>query len=254
MAVYKVAYYCLSDIGKARQINQDNFIADGAYLRNHDAHMPAPLSGEFDGKTPLLLGIFDGMGGEESGETASLIASECAAKADLSDDPIEGLLNLCQNANYHICEFARENGISSMGTTGAMLAFTKDGIALCNIGDSRIFRLAEGQLTQISVDHTAPFSVGGKPPLSQNLGIPPEELRIEPYVARGQYQNGDIFLICSDGLTDMVSTEEITDILSGTDFDMAVKRLVDTAIKNGGRDNVTVIVCRVKKKRWSLFG
>lgn len=254
MKKYKVKYYCVSNIGKYRKINQDNFIADGEYLRHHEAYMPEVLLGEFDGGIPLLVGIFDGMGGEECGEVASLIASECAAKLTVGTDRVETLLSFCEEANRRICEYAKDNQVESMGTTGAMLLFSDQDITLCNIGDSRIFRLAGEELSQISVDHTAPYLVGGKPPLSQNLGIPPEEMRIEPYVAKGQYQDGDLYLICSDGLTDMVSNEEITRVLLEYDTGPAVDELLRMALENGGKDNVTIILCKVKRKRGGLFG
>ena len=104
------------------------------------------------------------------------------------------------------------------------------------------------------MDHTAPFTFGGKPPLSQNLGIPPDELKIEPYVAKGQYYDGDVYLICSDGLTDMVSEEEIADTLSGRGILEAQKRLLNAALDNGGKDNITIILCKVRKKRGGLLG
>ncbi|HAG69002.1 MAG: protein phosphatase 2C domain-containing protein [Lachnospiraceae bacterium] len=255
MAKFNVEYYCVSNIGKIRKINQDNFIAGGVYLRNHEASMPESLHGGYKGGEPLLVGVFDGMGGEECGETASLLASETAAEVTDWRDPIESLLSLCEKANEKICRFARENSIESMGTTGAMLVFDDTGITLCNIGDSRIFRFASGELVQISVDHTAPYNFGGKPPLSQNLGIPPEEMRIEPYVAKGNYQDGDIYLISSDGLTDMVTESGIARILSENDLAGAEDKLLQTALENGGRDNVTIILCEVKKRKlFGLFG
>ena len=193
------------------------------------------------------------MGGEECGEVASLLASETAASLTAGEDTVETLLSFCDEANTKICRYARENQIESMGTTGAMLLFTGEEITLCNIGDSRIFRYAGGKLTQISVDHTAPYLVGGKPPLSQNLGIPPEEMRIEPYVAKGLYQDKDLYLICSDGLTDMVSNEEISRVLAEKEIEPAVEELLYRALENGGKDNVTIILCAVRKKRGGLF-
>ena len=252
MKKYTVSYVCVSDIGRLRKINQDNFIADGEYLRQHEAKME-PLRGRFEGGAPLFVGIFDGMGGEECGEVASLLAAETAASVTVGEDTVETLLSFCDRANQKICDYAEANHVESMGTTGAMLLFTEDGITLCNIGDSRIFRYAEGGLSQISVDHTAPYLVGGKPPLSQNLGIPPEEMRIEPYVAKGQYTDQDIFLICSDGLTDMVSNEEISRILAENDLEAAEQELLSAALQNGGRDNVTIILCKVRRKRGGLF-
>ncbi|MCR5735253.1 MAG: protein phosphatase 2C domain-containing protein [Lachnospiraceae bacterium] len=256
MAVYEVSYCLVSDIGKIRKINQDNFICNGIYLRNHEGKMDDPITGVYDGKGDLLIGVFDGMGGEEHGEMASLLASETAAVTERAEDedPVDMLLGLCDRANEKIYKYAAENNIESMGTTGALLYFAKDGITLCNIGDSRIFRFVDGVLKQISFDHVAPYKVGGKPPLSQNLGIPPEEMQIDPYVATGEYQDGDIYLICSDGLTDMVDEEEISRIISAYSIKDAVPKLLRTALENGGKDNTTVILCRVKKKKTGLFG
>jgi protein phosphatase len=194
-----------------------------------------------------LLGVFDGLGGEECGEIASLLAAKCATNIVLSKKPTDTLLQFCKEANDKICEYAADNNIISMGTTAAILAFAKNKIALCNIGDSKIFRFADEKLQQISIDHYAVTKSEKKPPLSQNLGIPTSEMIIEPYIAVGQYNDGDIYLLCSDGLTDMVSIEEIKEILLKIEFDKAVNRLLEKALENGGKDNITIILCRVEK-------
>ncbi len=212
-----------------------------------------PLTGCITHEKAELLGVFDGMGGEECGEVASLLASREAALVELSGEPVNELLKFCQSANAKICDYAERNGIRCMGTTAAMLAFTNQGIALCNIGDSRIFRFAEGELRQISVDHVGVSAYGMKPPLSQNLGIPPSEMVIDPYVARGHYNNGDVYLICSDGLTDMLTTDEITETIE-RGFSGAAERLLGRALENGGKDNITIILCRVERERRGILG
>ncbi|MBQ7565339.1 MAG: serine/threonine-protein phosphatase [Lachnospiraceae bacterium] len=246
---YRVTYYCVCDIGKVREINQDNFIVGGRYLKNHEDRIPELLFGENEGK-PLLLGVFDGMGGEECGEVASLLAAQTAAEITPGRKPEKDLLALCSTANERICSYMDTHGLKSMGTTAAMLAFTRKGIMLCNIGDSRIFRFAEGKLSQISMDHVVPLPNIPKPPLAQNLGIRRRDLVIEPYLAKGIYKEGDIYLICSDGLTDMVSNESITNVLTTTGFEAAAQRLLDRALQSGGRDNITIILCRIEKKKF----
>ena len=85
-----------------------------------------------------------------------------------------------------------------------------------------------------------------KTPLTQHLGINPEDFLIEPYIAKGELKAGDVYLLCSDGLTDMLSNLEIDEILSaGASPEEDVRRLVDAALEKGGKDNVTAIVCRV---------
>lgn len=179
---------------------------------------------------------------------AAYLAARRAADGLPGRDSVKALRELCRRANEDICFFAEKNGISSTGSTAALLAFAPGEIALCNIGDSRIFRCSGGVLEQISRDHLSPAPFGTKAPLSQNLGIPPEELVIEPYLARGTYTDRDLYLICSDGLTDMVDNDTICRLLTGLEPERAALALRDRALENGGRDNVTLIVCRVERE------
>lgn len=250
---YRIHYSCCSHVGKCRSMNQDNFVCDGKYLDFSDEQMIFPLNGTLAHDHPSIIGVFDGLGGEECGEIASLITAKCAAETSIGKKPLDSLLEFCKNANEKICAYAEENDISAMGTTAALLAFSRTEIALCNIGDSKIFRFTGKKLEQISTDHYAVAAYGLKPPLSQNLGIPPSEMIIEPYVARERYNDGDSYLLCSDGLTDMVTVEAITQILIETEFDKCVSKLQELALENGGRDNITIILCRIERERQTLF-
>lgn len=250
---YSISYWCTSHIGNVRSTNQDNFICDGRFMDINDGTITFPLCGTRVSKDHSVFGIFDGMGGEECGEVASYIAARDASAMEVGKDPLTAFSQFCQKANTDICNYASENGISAMGTTAAMLAFTTKGITLCNIGDSKIFRFCNGLLEQISEDHLAVAAFGVKPPLSQNLGIPPTELIIDPYLAQGFYSPGDIYLICSDGLTDMVTTEEITGILCAKPADEATGELLNKALENGGRDNISIILCKIERKSGWFF-
>lgn len=245
---YRIHYSCLSHIGNIRRINQDNFICGGHYLDTNDSPMMSPLCGTKNSDDMSVFGIFDGMGGEECGEVAAFIASKTASDIKIGNDAATDLSQFCFRANDKICDYAALNGISSMGTTAAMLAFTEKEIVLCNIGDSKIFRFCDGTLEQISKDHVSVSVFGTKPPLSQNLGIPPSELVIDPYLARGVYNDEDVYLICSDGLTDMVSVEEITDVLISEPIEDATTLLLEKALTNGGKDNITIILCKVERQ------
>lgn len=248
---YRISYSCVSHIGKIRKINQDNIICDRCFMEVTDANIPFHLSGTRLSKSFSLFGIFDGMGGEECGEMASYIAAKNASTLEIGKDVVLDLSQFCEKTNTDICTYAKMNNVSAMGTTAAILAFTRKGVTLCNIGDSKIFRFFDGILEQISRDHIAVSAYRAKPPLSQNLGIPPSELIIDPYLARGGYNDGDIYLICSDGLTDMVTTEEITQILSSKSITDAIDELLDKALTYGGRDNISIILCKVEHKpKW----
>ncbi len=252
---YRIPYFCISHIGRCRHTNQDNFICEGKFRKNDkDSESESvETAGTVRSDRPALLGVFDGMGGEECGEEAALLAAEEASETPVNGDPEEMLLGLCKRANARICRFADQNGVQSMGATAALLAFGAEEIALCNIGDSKILGLTGRKLEQFSCDHVCAAPYGMKPPLSQNLGIPPSEILIEPYTARRDYGSGDIYLICSDGLTDMVPREEIEEILceiqgsekDGRSLRTAASALMNEALANGGRDNITVILCEI---------
>lgn len=244
---YNIKYSCVSHIGKVRRVNQDNIICDGLFIKTNEEKIKFPLCGVKSSKTPSVFSVFDGMGGEACGEVAAYIAAKNATALKIEDDAAAALSRFCDKANADICNYADENEVFSMGTTAAMLAFTDKGITLCNIGDSKIFRFCAGALEQISEDHLAPAPYGVKPPLSQNLGIPPTEFIIEPYMAQYEYNDGDIYLICSDGLTDMITASEITDILSTRAIEEACTELLDKALAYGGRDNTTIILCQVER-------
>ena len=250
---YNIHFACISHIGNVRSINQDNFICNGRYMENDESKIEFPLCGTKTSEENSVFGIFDGMGGEECGEIASYIATKNASDIKIGKDPTADLTQFCHKANHDICDYAVLNEVSAMGTTAAMLAFTDKEIALCNIGDSKIFRLYDGSLEQISKDHVAVSAFGVKPPLSQNLGIPPNELVIDPYLARGTYNDGDVYLICSDGLTDMVSNEEITQILISEPMEEAITLLLDKALANGGKDNTTIILCKIERQSGWFF-
>ena len=250
---YSILYSCVSHIGKIRRMNQDNFACDGRYMEMNGEGFEFPLCGIKSSKCPSVFGIFDGMGGEECGEIASYIAAKDAAAIKTGKDVISALLQFCQKANTDICGYANENEISAMGTTAAILAFTDDRVTLCNIGDSKIFRFCDGALEQISKDHVAVAPFGVKPPLSQNLGIPPTELVIDPYLAQGAYHDGDVYLICSDGLTDMVTTEEIAELLGSKPIEESCMELRERALSKGGRDNITIILCKIERESGWFF-
>lgn len=250
---YNIHFVCTSHIGNVRAVNQDNYICAGRYIDLNATKKEAPLLGAISSENSSLFGVFDGMGGEECGEIASYIAAKNAAALKIGPDVISDLSRFCYETNDELCDYVNKNNITSMGTTAAMLAFTREGIALCNIGDTKIFRISDGIIEKISKDHLAVAAFGVKPPLSQNLGIPSNELLIEPYLAQGKYEDGDIFLICSDGLTDMLTVDEILEIIQSNALPKAGELLVEKALEKGGKDNITIILLNIKKEKTKLF-
>lgn len=253
---YTVHYECVSHIGHIRKINQDNFLCNNEFLPANEENAYYTASGACPVRDALLFGVFDGMGGEECGEVASYLAAKNAASFHFSDpkNTVSELLELCDVINEDICEFSRKNHHFTVGTTAAMLAFGQSKITLCNIGDSKVFRFHNGVLKQISKDHILEIGNGTKTALYQHLGIPRSEMIIEPYFAQGDCTYDDTYLICSDGLTDMVTTEQISKILTYASPGERAETLLKTALANGGKDNVTILICKIHKMRfWENF-
>jgi len=246
---YALSYACISDAGRTRSLNQDNYACDGTYMSISGPVPVFPIIGDADTQRIHLFGVFDGMGGEDCGEIASFLAAQKAAFYNFYGDVEYEIRELCMSTNDTICQYTREHDeVFSMGATAAMVAFAPEKIVICNIGDSKIFRFSDNMLRQVSTDHLMFAPHGHKPPLSQNLGIPKTELIIDPFVDVCPYKDGDVYLICSDGLTDMLKTYEIQELLAEYNVGLGstAQKLVDLAKANGGKDNITVILINVK--------
>ena len=247
--LYEIVYACTINKGKKRKINQDNIVCHQTYLDYREENNAYHDKRRISLRHPVMVGVFDGLGGEQCGEIASYIAAREAAQLSFDHNISLVLMEYIRKANRKICDFALSNGIVSMGTTAALTVFDKKKLYVCNIGDSKIFFLQNGQLIQLSKDHIAQLPYGIKAPLTQCLGIPEERLQLEPHFFTAPLHNGNIFLLCSDGLTDMVELSEINAILSAETPEHASEMLVQKALEYGGKDNVSVIVCKAVRKK-----
>ena len=210
---------------------------------------------------PRLLVVADGVGGHAAGEVASSVAVAALAALD-EDSPgrdlLERLSTAVTNANHHLRDMvAGDPDLKGMGTTLTALLRAGSRFGLVHVGDSRCYLLRRGELQQITHDHTfvqtlvdegritaeeadhhpqrnlITNSLDGREDIDLDLSI--REARV-----------GDRYLLCSDGLSGVVSEDTIRDtLLAEADTDVAVDRLVDLALKGGGPDNITAIVADV---------
>src|SRR5690348_12949654 len=210
-------------------------------------------------RSPLFM-VADGMGGAQAGEIASRMCAEAFAQADLiGPAPTDVLRATIQVANSRILERSRSDpDAAGMGTT-VTAAFMDDGgtIAFAHVGDSRAYLLRDGSLQRLSDDHSLVGELVRKGELSETdaerhpqrsvitraLGTD-ESVEVDSFAVRAQ--DGDVFLLCSDGLNTMVPEPTIADILAGGGAAAKLARdLVRAALAGGGEDNVTAIVFRV---------
>lgn len=250
------------DKGHVRANNEDNIFFNGVYLTPDNRDDGLNLN-EITDKELLVYAVFDGMGGTDYGEEASYIASEVTSQfypmlKGLSFDELDKhITDMILNANARIYNRTLEIGSGRMGATVAMVVIYKGIARVYNVGDSRVYLWRDGALKQISLDDSFAqrlFRMGiityeealvhkDRNKLVQHLGIGEKELHIEPHISENIYlKNGDRILVCSDGLTDMVSNEGISAIIANGDVSDCAETLVCKALENGGRDNISVIL------------
>ncbi len=248
----------LTHPGKIRPGNEDNYCFHGSYMTEPEGSLKSNFA-VFPGNMPVLLGVFDGMGGYQCGECASRIAAETASQIIpmlRTSDAKQMLSKICTDSNTRICEESEQVVKGRMGSTVAMLILCGEQYTLCNIGDSPVWLLRDGVLTELSYQHTEMQNyakiTGKQPeksrkfPLTQHLGIRPDEMELDPYFTAGELHCGDRFLLCSDGVTDMISVDELTMLLQSpeADADTLARQIFAAAMEAGGKDNITaVVVC-----------
>jgi serine/threonine protein phosphatase PrpC len=203
---------------------------------------------------PLLCLVADGMGGHASGEIASRFAARRLSKETpnlaMGEAALaEGLRHL-HRAFY--TEMLRSPTNSGMGTTVAGLIISQTGILAFNIGDSRIYCRHESKLTQLSTDDVPQESTSVTGPLSrrthaitQALGGFADVVDITPHIVSQPLEAGRYYLLCSDGVTDMLAVDTIANCVS-SDLSDTVSTLFEKAMAAGGKDNITIVAVRVQ--------
>lgn len=248
----KICTGCVFHKGYKKANNEDNFLFDHKILRD-----PRLKTGSYQ-KTVLKNGtcfaVFDGMGGLPAGEQASKIAAQtlldqlCGNKYE--KEPDEKWLSRAFHAiNTAVTCYAQKIGCQ-IGTTAAVLLFCESSIIVGNIGDSRVYRYENDKLEQLSQDHSDRALIqelgikGRKPSLLQFVGKKEGDQPLLPALSSFPYTNQARYLVCTDGLPDMLSDKEIEQICRTYATPLACARaLVQDALKKGGEDNITVIVC-----------
>ena len=234
----------ISNVGKIRENNEDNFYFNNGIF-NEEEKMNEPFLDEFSNEENKIFAVFDGMGGEANGERASYLGAKTLKEMDHKiefdwDDYVE-------KANDKIC--IEMTNHKRMGSTMAGVQFLKEKIIISNLGDSKIYILSSNSFGQVSMDHVEKIYTTKKPRLTQYFGIKKEEMIIQPFQKEYHYENVEKILVCSDGLSDMVKSSEIEEILEKEiTTKECVEELLKKALNNGGEDNITIMLFSINKK------
>jgi PPM family protein phosphatase len=225
-----------TDVGRQRSANEDDYVLE-----------------------PPFFAVADGMGGAKAGEVASAMATEAFKdERDSDEQPEVQLTRILREANRRIYDMAvSDESHRGMGTTLTAAKVTGDEVSLGHVGDSRAYRMRDGELEQLTRDHSlvAELERSGqitaeaaenhpqRSIITRALG-PEPDVEVDTYTLTGR--DGDLFLLCSDGLTSMISDQEVSSILRGADsLDAAADALVRAANQSGGKDNITVVMFRL---------
>jgi serine/threonine protein phosphatase PrpC len=227
-----------TDPGRKRRRNEDAYVVD-----------------------PPLFTVADGMGGAQAGEVASRLAAAAFREYHEADDlePEERLKAIIGEANRRIYERAQsDTEVTGMGTTVTAAHFEGAGVAIGHVGDSRAYRMRGGELKQLTSDHSLVADVmrsgrltaeeaeshPQRSVITRALGTDPD---IDVDTLTVDASPGDLFLLCSDGLTSMVPDDEILELLQkGRSLESVAKALVKAANRSGGEDNITVVLFSVE--------
>ncbi len=233
----------LTDVGRVRSSNQDSI---GEFVNSHSSLR--------------LLVVADGMGGHRGGEVASQMAVDAVGEVfrGATDSPRELLQGALERANQQVNEASgRDRNLRGMGTTCVALLFGRERNAwVAHVGDSRAYCMHDGKFVRLTDDH----SVVGE--LLRQGQISAEEARVHPQrneilraigtqdsvevdVNSVTVSPGDRFLLCSDGLSTMLSDDEIAAVLAREGPESATRTLVDLANERGGADNISVQIAAI---------
>ena len=246
---------CGTFIGTGRSNNEDNFYFHKKHLPVPNKGLKNPLKCKGTTEDPIVFAVFDGMGGECNGEEAACLSSEVFGEEykkleELALSGKEFMYGTCEKANAAVNMLRQNKQLTATGSTVAAIYFFQDEVVACNIGDSRVFRIRNRKMLQISEDHTdekimSAMGIKKKPVLLQYLGVPHTEMSIEPYISKGDIQSEDVYVICSDGVTDTLDANEMYEIICRNSADEAVRQILAEVNKRDGTDNATIIVVKM---------
>src|SRR5687767_14601080 len=226
-----------SDLGRQRQGNEDNYFV----------------------RAPLFV-VADGMGGAQAGEVASEMAVDSFDGGLGNGSPAEGLVRVIQEANRRIHDRSRsDEQAAGMGTTCTAAYVGESEVTIAHVGDSRAYLWRDGELTRLTRDHSLVGELVARGKLTEEQAeshpqrsvitraLGPEanvEVDVDAFPARA----GDVFLLCSDGLTSMVHEPQLKSLLADRErpLEQTGRMLIAAANDAGGRDNITVILFRVE--------
>ena len=239
-----------SRVGCVRRQNEDMILVDSHFVRNSDYATTATLKSE----DRYIIAVADGMGGHNRGDVASndVLKNLQFYYHDLpmglgASEYYEAVVEWLDSINNYIASKGRaDEQYQGMGTTLVALSYYCGDFYTVNCGDSRLYRFRDGQLTQLTTDHSLNELLGEEKHtniITNCIGGGSTSSYADMIQITNDVKTGDLYMLCSDGLTDMVPDDKITELLAGG---ADANALCEAAIAAGGFDNVSTCIIKVK--------
>lgn len=247
------------------EVLQIGALTDSGVVRENNEDCYAIIRDQEDRSVVII--VADGMGGHRAGGTASQLTCELVEdlislrlkSGNLCDENIEDFLQeVTQNANRAVLEFSSKyQETKGMGTTLTVLILEEDNLLISHVGDSRVYYVSETELVQLTVDHSyvqelldngtitkeEAISHPSKNVITRAIGGSPD---VYADIYRKKTKSQDLYLSCTDGLTNMLTEQEIFEVLKGEgELSQKATRLIEMANQKGGGDNITVCLVQL---------
>jgi protein phosphatase len=239
MARAKFTVRAFTDVGLRRKRNEDAVLVAGWLCQTHDGTV---VTMEFRPAPPFVCAVADGMGGHAGGDLASRSALAVVASESPNWRSAEDVSATLVGINEHVRAIGVQYNLQGLGTTIAGLCVLADRLIFFNVGDSRVYAKSPGHLGQMSNDHSI-FGPDGRPTnvITQSLGQPHP---VTPQVVVRGLTPGT-FLMCSDGVSGLMSDEQLRDAMLLDDLDETAATIISTARGNGAHDNMSFVIVEV---------
>lgn len=228
--------------GITNQKNESNILCVEQYLPLVHSDMETAFSGRVDTVKQPVFAVADGRGPYEQGDAAAYLAMK-----ELANNDGVHMRDKCSRINKKIYKFAEKKRVYGEGATIAAIEFGKHQITSINLGDSKVFFLRNDVLEQVS-QHDGSNCILEDASDPQYLGIPESVRQMDCHEQQFAIESGDQFLICTNGLSETLGTRCMQEVLMINDYTEAEKVLLFKKMmkKQGGADNISVVICRVE--------
>jgi protein phosphatase len=228
-----------TDVGLVRKRNEDAILVAGWLSQTREGSL---VTMDFAPEAPFMCAVADGMGGHVGGDLASRVALTVISEHAHEWRSAEDIAATLAETNEQVRAVGRDADLQGLGTTVAGLCLTDEGIIIFNVGDSPVFSISDGVLSQISIDDSV-FDANGRPTniITQSLGqFPPVQphLTVLPPTAA-------TYLLCSDGVSVVMAPEELATAVLEADLDDLAANIISKTRENGAHDNFSFIIVEI---------